>query len=67
LDQSAALGRSRRLTALASDADALSEMADFTARYADGGADLADVALAFAADRIGIYSILTVDRKDFDR
>lgn len=56
-----------RLTVLASDPAALSEIADFTERYADGGADLADVALVFAADRTGIYNVLTIDRKDFDR
>lgn len=56
-----------RLTVLASDAADLSEIADFTERYADGGADLADVALVFAADRTGIYNVLTVDRRDFDR
>lgn len=56
-----------RLTILASDADDLAAMADFMARYADGGADLADVALVFVADRIGVHNILTVDRKDFDR
>ena len=31
------------------------------------GADLADVALVFLADRLGVHNILTVDRKDFDR
>ncbi|MDM0017690.1 type II toxin-antitoxin system VapC family toxin [Variovorax saccharolyticus] len=56
-----------RLTVLASDPADLSEIDDFTERYADGGADLADVALVFAADRTGIYNVLTVDRKDFDR
>lgn len=56
-----------RLTVLASDPADLSEMADFTERYADGGADLADVALVFAADRTGIYNVLTIGRKDFDR
>ncbi|KAF1023363.1 MAG: tRNA(fMet)-specific endonuclease VapC [Paracidovorax wautersii] len=56
-----------RLTVLASDPATLGAMADFMERYADGGADLADVALVFAADRMGIYNILTVDRKDFDR
>ncbi|MBU1359048.1 MAG: hypothetical protein KJ901_09900 [Gammaproteobacteria bacterium] len=56
-----------RLTILSSDPADLSEMADFTERYADGGADLADVALVFAADRIGVHSVLTVDRRDFDR
>ena len=56
-----------RLTVLTSDPADLSEIADFTERYADGGADLADVALVFAADRTGVYNVLTVDRKDFDR
>lgn len=56
-----------RLTVLASDPVDLPDMAEFTERYADGGADLADMALVFAADRTGIYSVLTVDRKDFDR
>ena len=56
-----------RLTVLASDTADLSAIAAFTERYADGGADLADVALVFAADRTGIYNVLTVDRKDFDR
>jgi len=36
-------------------------------RYADGGADLADVALVFASERTGIANTLTVDRRDFDR
>ncbi|GAA4352645.1 hypothetical protein GCM10023165_42180 [Variovorax defluvii] len=56
-----------RLTVLTSDPADLTEIADFTERYADGGADLADVALVFAADRTGVYNVLTVDRKDFDR
>jgi predicted nucleic acid-binding protein len=56
-----------RLTVLASEAADLLAIAAFTERYADGGADLADVALVFAADRTGIYNILTVDRRDFDR
>lgn len=56
-----------RLTVLASEPADLSAMADFMERYGDGGADLADVALVFAADRTGVYRILTVDRRDFDR
>lgn len=56
-----------RLTLLASDPGMLGDMADFMAHYADGGADLADVALVFIAERTGIYDILTVDRRDFDR
>ena len=56
-----------RLTVLGSEPTSLGEMADFMAQYADGGADLADVALVFAADRIGVHDILTVDRRDFDR
>lgn len=56
-----------RLTLVASDSDDLGAMADFMERYADGGADLADVALIFVADRLGVHNILTVDRKDFDR
>jgi predicted nucleic acid-binding protein len=58
---------SGRLTVLSSDPASLGDMADFMERYADGGADLADVALVFAADRTGIYNVLTIDRKDFDR
>lgn len=56
-----------RLTLVASNADDLGPMSDFMGRYADGGADLADVALVFVADRLGVYNILTVDRRDFDR
>ena len=56
-----------RLTLVASDAHDLGPMADFMAQYSDGGADLADVALVFLADRLGVHNILTVDRKDFDR
>ena len=56
-----------RLTVIASDPADLADIAAFTARHADGGADLADVALVLAADRTGIYNVLTVDRKDFDR
>jgi predicted nucleic acid-binding protein len=56
-----------RLTVLSSEPAALADMASFMERFADGGADLADVALVFAADRTGIYRVLTVDRKDFDR
>lgn len=56
-----------RLTVLASDPAMLGEMADYMERYADGGADLADVALVFARKRTGIANILTVDRRDFDR
>ncbi len=56
-----------RLTVFASDPADLAEIAEFTERYQDGGADLADVALVFAADRTGIYDVLTVDRRDFDR
>ena len=55
-----------RLTVLSSEPAALADMASFMERFADGGADLADVALVFAADRTGIYRVLTVDRKDFD-
>lgn len=58
---------SGRLRVLASDPAVLGEMADYMERYADGGADLADVALIFASKRTGIANILTVDRKDFDR
>jgi predicted nucleic acid-binding protein len=56
-----------RLSVLHSDAAQLAAMADFSERYADGGADLADVALVFAADRISCWNILTIDRRDFDR
>lgn len=56
-----------RLTVLGSDPARLADMADYMERYADGGADLADVALIFASERTGIASILTVDRRDFDR
>ncbi len=56
-----------RLTVMSSDATDLSAIADFSERYADGGADLADVALVFAADRIGIHNVLTIDSKDLDR
>lgn len=56
-----------RLTVLSSDPASLEAMAEFMTQYADGGADLADVALVFAADRIGVHDILTVDRRDFDR
>lgn len=56
-----------RLTLVASDPADLSDMADFMARYSDGGADLADIALVFVGDRIGVHNILTVDRRDFDR
>ncbi len=56
-----------RLTLIASEASELASMADFTDRYADGGADFADVALVFAADRLKAYNVLTVDRRDFDR
>ena len=56
-----------RLMILGSEPASLGEMADFMEQYADGGADLADVALVFVADRIGVHDILTVDRRDFDR
>jgi uncharacterized protein len=56
-----------RLTVLSSDAAQLAAMADFTERYQNGGADFADVALVFAADRMKAYNVLTVDRRDFDR
>ena len=56
-----------RLTLIASDASELAAMADFTQRYADGGADFADAALVFAADRLRAYNVLTGDRRDFDR
>lgn len=56
-----------RLTVLSSEAASIGDMADYMERFADGGADLADVALVFAADRTSIYNVLTVDRKDFDR
>lgn len=72
LDDTGALNLMRwaaagRLTVLGSDSAELDEMADFMQRYADGGADLADVALVFVADRLGVHDILTVDRHDFDR
>ncbi|MDO4682343.1 MAG: hypothetical protein Q4B17_06080 [Lautropia sp.] len=56
-----------RLTIVNSDPGNLNDMADFMGRYSDGGADLADVALVFAGDRLGVHNILTVDRRDFDR
>ncbi|MDO4231331.1 MAG: hypothetical protein Q4D19_04290 [Lautropia sp.] len=56
-----------RLHAMNSDVAQIPDMLSFIEKYRDGGADLADVALVFAADRLGIHSILTVDRRDFDR
>lgn len=56
-----------RLHVVASDPAQISDMLAFIEKYRDGGADLADVALVFAADRLGVHNILTVDRRDFDR
>lgn len=56
-----------RLHIIHSEPAELLVMADFIEKYADGGADLADVALVFCADRLGVYNVLTVDRRDFDR
>lgn len=56
-----------RLHVISSEAAELQAMADFIDKYRDGGADLADVALVFCANRVGIHNILTVDRRDFDR
>ena len=46
---------------------ALFGMADDSARYQDGGVDLADVALVFAGDCQKDDHVLTVDRRHFDR
>ena len=47
------------------DADALAWMIDFLARYASAGAQLADAAVMYIAEREGIDTVFTLDRRDF--
>ncbi len=47
------------------DADALAWMIDFLDRYASAGAQLADAALMYIAEREGIDTVFTLDRRDF--
>ena len=45
--------------------DALPHVADFLRRYRSVGAQLADAALVYLAEREGIETIFTLDRRDF--
>lgn len=47
------------------DAQALSWVVAFMERYATLGAQLADAALMFLAEREGIGTVFTLDRRDF--
>ena len=47
------------------DAQALSWAVAFMERYATLGAQLADAALMFLAEREGIETVFTLDRRDF--
>jgi uncharacterized protein len=47
------------------DDDALAWMIEFLARYASAGAQLADAALMYIAERDGIEIVFTLDRRDF--
>ena len=47
------------------DAEALSWAVSFLGRYATLGAQLADAALMFIAEREGIETVFTLDRRDF--
>jgi predicted nucleic acid-binding protein len=53
------------LALLPLDADALPWIARFLRRYESAGAQLADAALVHLAEREGIRSIFTLDRRDF--
>jgi uncharacterized protein len=45
--------------------DALAWMIDFLDRYASAGAQLADAAVMYLAEREGIQTVFTLDRRDF--
>jgi predicted nucleic acid-binding protein len=47
------------------DAQALSWTVSFMERYSDIGAQLTDAALMFIAEREGIETVFTLDRRDF--
>jgi hypothetical protein len=47
------------------DASALAWMIDFLERYASVGAQLADAAVMYLAEREGIATVFTLDRRDF--
>ncbi len=44
---------------------ALAWMIDFLGRYASAGAQLADAAVVYLAEREGIATVFTLDRRDF--
>ena len=50
---------------LALDDDDLEDIAAIMRRYADAGLQLADAALAHLAEREGIRTVFTLDRRDF--
>ena len=47
------------------DSDALAWMIDFLARYASAGAQLADAAVMYIAEKERIDTVFTLDRRDF--
>ena len=60
------LAQSERLKTLEVPTTAYSEIAAVILKYSDRDIDLADAALVWLADRIGVRQILTTDRNDFD-
>ncbi len=59
------LVRTGSITLVDLDEDALAWIIDFLDRYASAGAQLADAALMYIAERDGIDTVFTLDRRDF--
>lgn len=57
--------RSGAIAVVDAGVDAYPDLARIIMRYANREIDFADAALVWLADRTGVRSILTVDRKDF--
>jgi uncharacterized protein len=57
--------RNSSLRLIQLDDDALAWMIDFLARYASAGAQLADAAVMYIAEKESIDTVFTLDRRDF--
>jgi predicted nucleic acid-binding protein len=65
LDRIAAARDAGMFELLPLDGDSLVAIAAIMRRYEDSGLQLADAALAYLADREGIGTVFTLDRRDF--
>jgi predicted nucleic acid-binding protein len=65
LDHIAAAHASGVFELLPLDGDDLAGIASFMRRYEDAGLQFADAALAHLADREGLRTVFTLDRRDF--